>query len=634
MSADAAVAALVACAAVPLGGFSPATINRLYASAGYWRPDADYDLDSSSTVFWPCPVPGFCLEENSSITPQLGYQCREGHKGHLCAVCEDGWALQGAFCKRCNVGGDIQHWRDGTVGGTLFAVIFALCFSTCWLCMPLMPQAENSIKRARRRLEAHLTGQAPRAATVRISTTRLDQLTPGSTTRASDQQPGKKRGRLLRIKELILSPARVLLSFWQIISSFSGSLYVPWPAVYYHVSSAVNVTRLNFISILSIACASPQLSFFQYFNLVTLSTFAFIAYMLLLLRLGVASAKRHSASHASKHARHYHKADEERFKTRLLGVLTWGIFLIYPLVSQVTLQAFSCTRLERGTAWLNADYNIQCWVGKHWVYAGVAAMWTVFSPLGIPCGLLYLLTVRMRVRELASWHLDNAWLRSIVEKATVLGLPLPPNVVLSQIDRDTIPVDYLRALHSLLITKPAATEFADALQDIAAGKRRSIRLVKEDIVLVPAANGMLEAHSVSTSPRRWRTHTQDAVPEAPDCVPDSHQPVDLPTTTPSLLPTASTFAWYSDPHSPPPEPPVATYRVGRLTVKSALSALEAMTHDMSAFFARFCTWWRDAVTTDSNKRSLYNAVVCAQRARLSTERTHALGTLLGRGHRL
>ncbi len=35
------------------------------------------------------------------------------------------------------------------------------------------------------------------------------------------------------------------MSFWQIVSSFSSNLYVPWPSIYYALSSSLNVVSLQ-----------------------------------------------------------------------------------------------------------------------------------------------------------------------------------------------------------------------------------------------------------------------------------------------------------------------------------------------------------------------------------------------------
>jgi hypothetical protein len=80
------------CAAVPEGGWAPQADSRLFALVNYWRPDANV------TEFWPCSA-GNCLREQlpDNGTQQVGYHCRHGHTGHLCSVCEGGWAYQARF---------------------------------------------------------------------------------------------------------------------------------------------------------------------------------------------------------------------------------------------------------------------------------------------------------------------------------------------------------------------------------------------------------------------------------------------------------------------------------------------------------------------------------------------------------
>jgi hypothetical protein len=53
----------------------------------------------------------------------------------------------------------------------------------------------------------------------------------------------------------------VVVSFWQVVSSFSGNLYVPWPSLYYALSNSLDVVSLQFLQLPSIACIQPDVSF-------------------------------------------------------------------------------------------------------------------------------------------------------------------------------------------------------------------------------------------------------------------------------------------------------------------------------------------------------------------------------------
>ncbi|GMI09257.1 hypothetical protein TrLO_g2039 [Triparma laevis f. longispina] len=74
------------------------TVKTLNVKEGYWRTNA------SSFEVLPCLSPEHCLGG-----PNPAYQCKEGHTGPLCAVCQDGFASTGSGmffkCSTCE-GGD------------------------------------------------------------------------------------------------------------------------------------------------------------------------------------------------------------------------------------------------------------------------------------------------------------------------------------------------------------------------------------------------------------------------------------------------------------------------------------------------------------------------------------------------
>ena len=132
------------------------------------------------------------------------------------------------------------------------------------------------------------------------------------------------------------------------------------------------------------------------------------------------------------------------------------MFLIYPQVSSTTLLIFACTDLEDGTAWLMADYRIQCWTTQHRSYVGIGILWTILFPFGIPAGMLYFMW-RCRVPELANWKSDCAWLRSIVQRAMIIGAsPRSESFDPDSITTESISLEHLRALHGLFVV-PATT---------------------------------------------------------------------------------------------------------------------------------------------------------------------------------
>jgi hypothetical protein len=133
------------CSRVPVGGWAPQADSRLFSLEGYWRPDAAH------TKFYICTA-GLCMREEPDASgnhsaPQLGHACRDGHGGHLCAVCAPGYSYQGTFCSQCEVGTGYGEWSAAKKGGLIFVgsamlvVVFFFLF-----CLPLCPRVEAALR--------------------------------------------------------------------------------------------------------------------------------------------------------------------------------------------------------------------------------------------------------------------------------------------------------------------------------------------------------------------------------------------------------------------------------------------------------------------------------------------------------
>ena len=133
------------CSPVPLGGWAPQADSRLFALESYWRPDASY------SQFFKCTT-GMCLRETPADVKgvnatQLGYKCRDGHMGHLCAVCDVGYAYQGNYCKQCKDG---QRFEDWPMAQRVMIIVIGLAILV--LCtfllffLPLFPHVEQHLE--------------------------------------------------------------------------------------------------------------------------------------------------------------------------------------------------------------------------------------------------------------------------------------------------------------------------------------------------------------------------------------------------------------------------------------------------------------------------------------------------------
>jgi hypothetical protein len=175
-----------ACAAVPEGGWAPQADSRLFALEDYWRPGPN------SSRFFRCST-GMCLREEPVSAAQLGYKCREGHVGHLCAVCDTGYALQGIHCGQCAPGQRFEEWSAARRGGLIFIGLFLLFAAMFFLFfLPLCPRCEAALEAALQPAVEHME----RALGNMTAGTRAASRPPTADTRpgSANRRPGS-RGR-------------------------------------------------------------------------------------------------------------------------------------------------------------------------------------------------------------------------------------------------------------------------------------------------------------------------------------------------------------------------------------------------------------------------------------------------------
>jgi hypothetical protein len=313
-----------ACAAVPEGGWAPQADSRLFALEGYWRPNKNF------SHFYKC-AGGMCLREEPLNGTQLGYKCRVGHTGHVCAVCEQGWSFSGKYCHHCDPSHRFDNWSTAQKAGVLFFAVFWLVTIVFLLfLLPLFPNVEAALEAALQpavesmeRALGTMTGggssrpgsrpasagsrPASRGPATHIVGVHADQATSPTVARMSRDAAAARRSsrttgvrrrsvsitiamedglalqaggdidengtvvgsprpqqheaaqqqtfalaveRPSRVRvffDVVGEPVRVVVSFWQVVSSFSGNLYVPWPSLYYALANSLNVVSLQFL---------------------------------------------------------------------------------------------------------------------------------------------------------------------------------------------------------------------------------------------------------------------------------------------------------------------------------------------------------------------------------------------------
>jgi hypothetical protein len=122
---------------------------------------------------------------------------------------------------------------------------------------------------------------------------------------------------------------------------------------------------------------------------------------------------------------------------------------------------FSCTRVESGRAYLDADVNIQCFVGKHPGYVGAGIIWIVVVTLGVPAFFIALLR-HFKVPQMAAVMTDNCWLREAVKLAWQERVP-QPDVDIRRLTIDSISDAHLKSLAAFFLHGASSDEAAEIL---------------------------------------------------------------------------------------------------------------------------------------------------------------------------
>jgi hypothetical protein len=253
-----------------------------------------------------------------------------------------------------------------------------------------------------------------------------------------------------------LKPLKIVVNFFQIVTSFRNTLDVPWPRVYFAIMARVGVINRNFIRLPVAACLRPNMSYYSIFNGYTLGTAALAALALATMAAGVPAQALLARFVGAEEA----VARRGRFNAACLSRLVVLLYLVFPGVSGMVISAFACDDIN-GTRYLQADYRRDCSSALHRRYMGGAAWWLIVYPIGIPLTFLALLAW-YEVPQMAAAKVRNAYLQAAVEHAWRLRVaqPIAPDFDVDALTMESITDAHLDALHAAF----CAAEEAEADQ--------------------------------------------------------------------------------------------------------------------------------------------------------------------------
>lgn len=302
--------------------------NEIDVDKGYWR------VNQESDSILICPIKQACEGGNNTEK-----QCRTGHKGAYCTVCEDGYSKSSnGLCHSCSDEGN----------QILLIVIPIIIVLVVVLFLVLFLYRE----RIKKYLSDKIVEIAEKAEEYNFSA--------------------------------VKTKFKIIIAFVQIINQFPHVFDVVFPESYMNFLSGLWLFNLDFLSIVNLDCVYKQ-NFYDKLVQGTLMPIILIAVIGFFMLARVLIANRLNANNPSY--------TFEKSKSHFIFAVLIITFIIFSPVSITIFQTFSCEHFDDGSYLLVADYSVDCEDKEYQFYKIYAAFMVLLYPIGIPS--LYLLLLRL-----------------------------------------------------------------------------------------------------------------------------------------------------------------------------------------------------------------------------------------------
>lgn len=297
--------------------------NELDLDKGYWR------VDEHSDDVLKCPQKIACRGGLD-----VKDQCRSGHEGKYCSVCQDGYvhSAEGS-CSECRSGSFLA-----------VAITVPLVIALIFISFVLVNIYSDRIKTF---LNAQILALADKAQEYNVSSFR--------------------------------TKIKIMITFIQILSQMPSVFGALFPDGFLSFMGIFGLFNLNVLNFFSLGCAIKS-NYYQ--ELLTATIGPIVLFLLVALGLYI---KKLSVMHSFKP---YRMA--EMRKDLLTASLMISFFIFSP-TSITIFQAFTCETFDDGTSKLVADYSIDCESDVHQNYEIYAGLMIIVYPMGIPAYYFYLL---------------------------------------------------------------------------------------------------------------------------------------------------------------------------------------------------------------------------------------------------
>ena len=370
---------------------------------GFWAPSGDgygeKDYFGSNTEIFPCLITNkthgddaclanftFADAQNGFISvPSTAYKCRDGHRGVLCAACQDNYFFSKGKCKKCDDTGL-------ETGVTVALVLIALALITFagMKCIGkrklaalnrTLHQERKSVRRRRRHV---LRRQRKRRQRNRRRKRRKRKKRKEGVSGQSDDDDGDGETKdritavVLRARSLTISAAhrvvvsvregrvdlgetaRILFNFSKVNHYLTKTLVycVVEPKALRNIKALFSVFALDLIGSAKIPCFYTEFTYFDRLNLVLVAPLVMVVVILIFSWVWtVWTGKGQKWSTAVKKV--FHRSDRAQFENNMFSGMLHGLNysmqfldLIYPAVTITLCRFWTCRDLGAAGEWL------------------------------------------------------------------------------------------------------------------------------------------------------------------------------------------------------------------------------------------------------------------------------------------
>ena len=311
-------------------------LDQLITTPGYWREDA------TATIFHACSVAEDC------VGGLVKDQCRYGHTGILCAVCDSDFVRIGGVCSFC----DKRDAAGGFSGVAAGAALIVLIVTYKVLTRKGASQHKETKKKKKKETETESTEtktkkktesttKLKRAATSTIMISRMLRQ-PTQTNALVDAARGEVEGRMqddvdgrvadatgdnaggeIEVETTEVMPSslftriRILIGYAQICAALDMAFEVPWPADFVKFFDYLSFVNLNMFDVLSPISPCALTTPFLSASLVHMGMLPFCGLIVLLTRSLALSCSNFTST---KH----------EVNSRSARVMLFAVFMLYP----------------------------------------------------------------------------------------------------------------------------------------------------------------------------------------------------------------------------------------------------------------------------------------------------------------